>query len=586
MKSPHFKKTFHHSVISFFVLGIFTFLATSSLDELDEWLGISIRENYKGNGYYEETEAHGRICQKFVRYGKKDEYGKWHGMLTITRTKYLGTTNEYVETVNMTHGIRDGLCTRKYPDGRIEEEFYRGGVKVSEGKSAVSINATSEEGSAFSLLEARYPWYLFMLEAFYFPEPYVEDYTDTIETLLGTYAFEPVDFDEYYEQVLDSLDHSRFDSLTESIQVLSYSIGLSLAKDDELRLAVIDKYRSDHNPTYQSLTSLHPSYLDQISEFGVDAAMLEIFCSDLDDTLSLYGSLDMEDPFFTDSVDSYLYSALSALLSTEDTKGMKSAVTLPKNILRSIIRDQAGLQMLDISESSDTISAYVTEVALGMMILKMLEGDLVKEVIYDTYRFNKGIPGLPLAGTGFGSVVSATSVKLNGYVIEDGGAGVDARGIAWAQHYNPTIEDQSASSGSGTGSFSITLEDLTEGQTYYARAWATNSEGTAYGNIISFVPENTVGTRSYPGEVPSLEFYPNPAFAHVTVRYPAGVGREIILTLTSTDGRMVWQGQPEEQDPGSGTCRMDVTSIPAGVYLCTITSCGTPLGKGKLVVKR
>ena len=40
--------------------------------------------------------------------------------------------------------------------------------------------------------------------------------------------------------------------------------------------------------------------------------------------------------------------------------------------------------------------------------------------------------------------------------------------------------------GTGTGSFNSYLTNLTHSTTYYVRAYATNSLGTAYGNQVSF----------------------------------------------------------------------------------------------------
>ena len=44
----------------------------------------------------------------------------------------------------------------------------------------------------------------------------------------------------------------------------------------------------------------------------------EQFCQDLDDNLATYGSLDPEDPFFTDSVDARLFMALSAIMALDE----------------------------------------------------------------------------------------------------------------------------------------------------------------------------------------------------------------------------------------------------------------------------
>jgi hypothetical protein len=52
---------------------------------------------------------------------------------------------------------------------------------------------------------------------------------------------------------------------------------------------------------------------------------------------------------------------------------------------------------------------------------------------------------------------------------------------------NPTPRNNHTSDGTGTGSFVSSITGLEPGTSYYVRAYATNSVGTAYGNSYSFV---------------------------------------------------------------------------------------------------
>ena len=92
------------------------------------------------------------------------------------------------------------------------------------------------------------------------------------------------------------------------------------------------------------------------------------------------------------------------------------------------------------------------------------------------------------AGTGANIVsdVTATTASCGGYVADDGGATVTARGVCWSTSQNPTVSDSHTTDGTGTGSFTSNITGLNALTTYYVRAYATNSEGTTYGNQVSF----------------------------------------------------------------------------------------------------
>jgi hypothetical protein len=107
-------------------------------------------------------------------------------------------------------------------------------------------------------------------------------------------------------------------------------------------------------------------------------------------------------------------------------------------------------------------------------------------------------------GTSYGNEVSFTTLTLptlttstvtnitqntatsGGNITSDGGSTVTARGICWNTTHNPLITSNHTTDGTGTGSFVSNITGLTGGSLYYVRAYATNSNGTAYGNEVSF----------------------------------------------------------------------------------------------------
>jgi hypothetical protein len=85
------------------------------------------------------------------------------------------------------------------------------------------------------------------------------------------------------------------------------------------------------------------------------------------------------------------------------------------------------------------------------------------------------------------STMTTTTAKGTATVASDGGAAVAERGLCWSTTKAiPTINDNKVVAGvTGTGSMTLTLAGLTESPTYYVRAYATNSQGTAYSSAVT-----------------------------------------------------------------------------------------------------
>ena len=92
---------------------------------------------------------------------------------------------------------------------------------------------------------------------------------------------------------------------------------------------------------------------------------------------------------------------------------------------------------------------------------------------------------LPTISTSAAALVTAVTASGGGTIASDGGAPVSARGVCWSASQVPTTAGSKTSDGTGVGLFTSSLADLIPGTTYYIRAYATNSIGTAYGNQIT-----------------------------------------------------------------------------------------------------
>ena len=83
--------------------------------------------------------------------------------------------------------------------------------------------------------------------------------------------------------------------------------------------------------------------------------------------------------------------------------------------------------------------------------------------------------------------IKAISATFNGFVTNNGGAKVDLRGFCYGTAHNPTIANSTVQYGRGDPeSFTKNVPFLVPDTYYHVRAFAMNSEGTAYGNEVHF----------------------------------------------------------------------------------------------------
>jgi hypothetical protein len=91
-----------------------------------------------------------------------------------------------------------------------------------------------------------------------------------------------------------------------------------------------------------------------------------------------------------------------------------------------------------------------------------------------------------LSSTTIATAVAGTSASSGGVISDDGGARITARGVAWGTNTSPTISGSYTTDRSVVGVITSSLTGLAQNTTYYVRAYATNSVGTAYGAEINF----------------------------------------------------------------------------------------------------
>jgi uncharacterized protein (TIGR02145 family) len=108
-------------------------------------------------------------------------------------------------------------------------------------------------------------------------------------------------------------------------------------------------------------------------------------------------------------------------------------------------------------------------------------------------------PVLPTVVTVAATEVTESAATCGGNVTNDGDAMVTARGVCWSLQPDPTVDSSHTTDGFGSGIFSSLLSGLDHLTRYYYAAYATNSVGTAYGDVLELT------TMDLPGFVTDID---------------------------------------------------------------------------------
>lgn len=162
------------------------------------------------------------------------------------------------------------------------------------------------------------------------------------------------------------------------------------------------------------------------------------------------------------------------------------------------------------------------------------------------------------------TAITYNSAFSGGNVSSVGSTPIIDRGVCYATHQNPTLSDYSVSSGSGQlGGYSSFLSGLSANTTYYVRAYATNSNGTGYGNQLSFTTVNNCVL---------------PSFSSASCVNPTSYSIDVNATINSNSCGITSRGFQYSTDSQFNTVLGSVAvGSGSGSYSTTITglSCGT-----------
>ncbi|PWE00691.1 choice-of-anchor D domain-containing protein [Marinilabilia rubra] len=168
---------------------------------------------------------------------------------------------------------------------------------------------------------------------------------------------------------------------------------------------------------------------------------------------------------------------------------------------------------------------------------------------------------LPVVSTLSVSDITAISATGNAELSELGIPSVSVSGVCWSETSLPTVDDFKTIDGpvDVTGMFSSLLNGLSQNTTYYVRAYATNEDGTVYGDQVSFTTAVATGSSSL--ESREIALYPNPTKSGFYV--DAGPD-DAELLVTDLSGKVV------HECIVSGSTYVPAENLPKGIYLVYI----------------
>ena len=153
----------------------------------------------------------------------------------------------------------------------------------------------------------------------------------------------------------------------------------------------------------------------------------------------------------------------------------------------NIILPIATIDSMNFTTSPPPTSLNIYQYGGGIIIVVLANIDSI------TYTVASNSNGLPILSTMPVGNITNNSAVAGGNIVNDGGSAMSQRGVVWSNSPNPTTANNQSSNGSGIGNYISSITGLAQNTTFYVRAYATNANGTAYGNELSFITSNGGG---------------------------------------------------------------------------------------------
>jgi hypothetical protein len=134
------------------------------------------------------------------------------------------------------------------------------------------------------------------------------------------------------------------------------------------------------------------------------------------------------------------------------------------------------------------------------------------------------VPATPTVQTEAASTIADSSAVLNGDIASNNGYAITDYGFLWGTSASSLTNKLDAGTNNQSGAFTDTLSSLTAGTTYYCEAYATSSQGTTDGAVMSFTTTGTAQTTTTAPATSTFSDVPAAYWGYAAINSLSGKG--------------------------------------------------------------
>ncbi len=194
----------------------------------------------------------------------------------------------------------------------------------------------------------------------------------------------------------------------------------------------------------------------------------------------------------------------------------------------------------------------------------------------------------PTLTTTAANTIVQFSATLGGNVTADGGASITERGVVYAittTNADPLIDGTGVikdTNETGTGSFSESIGGLTPNTQYSFKAYATNSQGTSYGTVQTFITTSLVAPTIMLNNINKV--YGDANFDLAATSNSGGIFSYTIEGLNTTGTSLSGTNNKTINLGNVGSITIRVTQAADGIYSSGTKDITLTIGKATLTV--